>query len=739
MLMPAWTSLRRTGTVATIGCLALLAPAPTAAVAAAGSPAVAAKAHPRIRHFNVGAPHSPQLLNQLASAASQASASGTRAAARAAALSSASQGVDVASYQHPSGQAITWGDVATAGIRFAAIKATEGAYYVNPYAKGDLTAAKAAGLAVMAYAFAIPNGDGASSSPVVQADYAVAHSAGQDGIYSPIMLDIEYDPYYKQDGTNQCHGLSKSAMVAWISRFVAEVENKTGVYPSIYSTTGWWTLCTGNNAGFGKDPLWIASYTTSTSPGTLPAGWPAGGWTFWQYSSTGTVNGIATTGHTDLDQLSPNFVSVLSPGAQQGTEGAPATLRVLATGSGLTYSATGLPAGLTIDPSTGLITGSLPSIPGAYPVKVTATETTTASASVSFTWYVHGTVTVTAPGSHSTVAGSPVDFPVTASDTISAPPMTFSATGLPSGVSISSGGLITGWPRSPGTYHPTVTATDSLKGSGSASFTWTVTAAPDTGPTGPVRLDLGGKCLNDVGNKSANGTQLDIWTCNGSTAQKWTYGHDQSLRIHGKCLTAPAKGNRKVLLEPCTGAASRQWMLVYPRSVNAKASTIPLALVNPASKWCMADPGSSTTNGTRVVAASCNGYKAQAWTLPAGPVTSQLPGKCVDDSANGAANGTKIDLWSCNGTPAQRWTAKPDGTVRIHGKCLDVHHGGTASGTPVDLWACTGSTAQQWHLVPSGAGVSIVNPHSGRCLTDPGNSTGNVTSLHICTFYGATG
>jgi hypothetical protein len=107
---------------------------------------------------------------------------------------------------------INWAQAGAAGIQFTAIKATEGASYVNPYASADLAAARAAGLATMAYAFAILNGDGASASAVAQADYFLAHAAGTDGHVPSVMLDIEYDPYSGSDGTNQCYGLSKSAM-----------------------------------------------------------------------------------------------------------------------------------------------------------------------------------------------------------------------------------------------------------------------------------------------------------------------------------------------------------------------------------------------------------------------------------------------------------------------------------------------------------------------------------------------
>jgi GH25 family lysozyme M1 (1,4-beta-N-acetylmuramidase) len=737
VLIPASTSLRWAAALVTASCIGLLALTAPPAAAATGRAMATAGVRPKpIDHFNVGAAHSPQLLKELA--ASGGTTSAQKAASTASSvLSGAAQGVDVASFQHPSGAAINWAQVASAGKKFAAVKSTEGDYYENRYALNDLAQARAAGLSVAAYAFAIPNGGGSSASPVTQADDIINYlKSGSAGI-PPIMLDIEYDPYVSQDGTNQCYGLSQSAMVTWISNFVTEVKNKTGLYPIIYSTTGWWTSCTGNSASFASDPLWIASFNTLNppSPGPLPAGWA--NWTYWQYASNGTVSGIS--GSVDLDQLNPGMLTLLNPGDQQGAEGAAVNTGVLAQGSGLTYSASGLPSGLSIDSSTGVITGSLPSAPGAYPVTVQVTDSTPTTVSASFTWYVHGTLTVNPPGNQSTTEGGPVDIQVpSVSDTPAEPPVTFSAPVLPPGLSITTAGLITGWPEAPGTYQVTVHAADSLEAAGSASFTWTVGTAPGTGPAGPVRLSAGGKCLNDVGNSSANGTQADIWTCNGSTSQKYTYAGDESLRIHGKCVTAQGSAALRVLLEPCTGAAAGQWMLVYPRSVNPKAGTVPLGLVNPASGWCLGVPG-STSNGTRVLAGSCNGTTYQAWTLPAGPVGSQLPGKCLDDRANSTVNGTTIDLWSCNGTAAQQWTPEPDGTIRVHGKCLDVHSGATASGTPVDLWSCNGTAAQQWHLLPAGAGSGIVNPHSGRCLTDPGDATVSGTALQIVSCAGAPG
>ncbi|MDX3242835.1 putative Ig domain-containing protein [Streptomyces sp. ME18-1-4] len=87
------------------------------------------------------------------------------------------------------------------------------------------------------------------------------------------------------------------------------------------------------------------------------------------------------------------------------------------------------------------------------------------------------TVTVTNPGSRSTTTGSSVSLQISASDSAGAT-LTYSASGLPTGLSISSStGLISGTASTAGTYSVTVTASDSTGASGSASFTWTVSTS----------------------------------------------------------------------------------------------------------------------------------------------------------------------------------------------------------------------------------------------------------------------
>ncbi|MGW7524230.1 M4 family metallopeptidase [Streptomyces sp. NPDC054783] len=86
-----------------------------------------------------------------------------------------------------------------------------------------------------------------------------------------------------------------------------------------------------------------------------------------------------------------NGVTVTNPGNQTSTVGTAVSLQVQAssTNSGaLSYSASGLPAGLSINSSTGLITGT-PTTAGTYNTTVTVTDSTGATGTATFTWTVN--------------------------------------------------------------------------------------------------------------------------------------------------------------------------------------------------------------------------------------------------------------------------------------------------------------------------------------------------------------
>jgi len=108
-------------------------------------------------------------------------------------------------------------------------------------------------------------------------------------------------------------------------------------------------------------------------------------------TSTGPVPTAFTLNGTQCNKSGGNTVTVTSPGNQNGTTGTAASLQIKATdsasGQSLTYAATGLPAGLSINTSTGLISGT-PTTANTYTVTVTAKDTTGATGTVTFTWTV---------------------------------------------------------------------------------------------------------------------------------------------------------------------------------------------------------------------------------------------------------------------------------------------------------------------------------------------------------------
>jgi hypothetical protein len=120
-------------------------------------------------------------------------------------------------------------------------------------------------------------------------------------------------------------------------------------------------------------------------------------------------------------------------------------------------------------------------------------ETCTDSAQQQWTMPSGGggnTVTVTNPGSQTSTAGTAASLQMHASDSASGQTLTYSVTGLPAGLSISSSsGLISGTPTTAGTSNVTVTATDTSGAAGFASFSWTVNSATSACGTANVALN----------------------------------------------------------------------------------------------------------------------------------------------------------------------------------------------------------------------------------------------------------
>ncbi|MFF6776698.1 ricin-type beta-trefoil lectin domain protein [Streptomyces sp. NPDC012637] len=141
-----------------------------------------------------------------------------------------------------------------------------------------------------------------------------------------------------------------------------------------------------------------------------------------------------------------------------------------------------------------------------------------------------------------------------------------------------------------------------------ATFTWAGTPG-GAAPTGPL-TGLAGKCLDVAGAATADGTPVQLYTCNGTTAQRWTLAADGSVRALGKCLDATAGG---------------------------------------------------TADGTKVQLYTCNGTGAQRWSYDptTHDVVNTAADKCLDVTGNSSADGTRAQIWTCTGGANQKWTHQP--------------------------------------------------------------------------------
>jgi Putative Ig domain len=159
------------------------------------------------------------------------------------------------------------------------------------------------------------------------------------------------------------------------------------------------------------------------------------------------------------------------------------------------------------------------------------------------------TVTVTNPGSQTGTVGTAVSLQIHATDSASGQTLTYSATGLPTGLSISTSGLITGTPTTAATNSVTVTATDTTGAHGSTSFSWTISTSGggctssqllgnpgfETGAAAPWTSTAGIINANGAGETSHGGTWY-AWLDGYGTTHTDTLS--QSVTIPAACTAS---------------------------------------------------------------------------------------------------------------------------------------------------------------------------------------------------------
>jgi lysozyme len=185
-------------------------------------------------------------------------------------------GVDVSVYQAKT----NWSTVASSGVSFAFVKATEGRGAKNTAFAQEWPAAQAAGLVRSAYHYFVPTDD-----PHLQATFFL-NTVGE-------LADTDLAPMFDLEITN---GMNVSSVLANAQAWLNDVETATGRIPIIYTNASFFNQL-GNPAGFDRYPLYVSDYDVNCPKVPLP--WK--NWTFWQHSGSGTTTGIP--GQVDLDMF----------------------------------------------------------------------------------------------------------------------------------------------------------------------------------------------------------------------------------------------------------------------------------------------------------------------------------------------------------------------------------------------------------------------------------------------------
>jgi hypothetical protein len=274
----------------------------------------------------------------------------------------------------------------------------------------------------------------------------------------------------------------------------AEVSGVSNAYPVIVRPANQ-TSTVGQSAqlqlsGYDPDGMPVSYTATGLPPGlilTQSTGLISGqGATAGTYNVTVSVSdGVLSTSTAfswTMNAATNAAPSITQPANQTSTVGQPAQLQLVGSdpeGQPISFSANGLPPGLTLQSATGLISGQ-GTTAGTYNVVVSVSDGAL-STSASFVWTMNsGSVNappvITQPANQTSIVGQSVQLQLVGSDP-EGKPVSYTVTGLPPGLSVTSTGLISGQGTTAGTYMVTATVSDGAL-STQAAFFWTVNAPP---------------------------------------------------------------------------------------------------------------------------------------------------------------------------------------------------------------------------------------------------------------------
>jgi hypothetical protein len=294
---------------------------------------------------------------------------------------------------------------------------------------------------------------------------------------------------------------------------------------------------TSNGSAFGTVGTPFAyTITASNSPASfnvaqLPPGLTSSGA---QISGTPTTAGLYFTSTSANNAQGQGAILVLfftisaagpvpsltSPAVASADAGSAFSYTVTATNSPTSFSATGLPSGLSLDPTTGALTGT-PASPQVATIALTASNSYGSSPPRNLVLTIGSFSAITSAATASATAGSGFSYTLTASNS----PVTFNVSGLPAGLTFNAtSGAITGTPTQAGSYTLVASANNALGTGPSSAIALSVGdptsgAAPSLAPVivmqpSPLSATVGSTVQFSVGAAGTGATSYQ-WSRNG--------------------------------------------------------------------------------------------------------------------------------------------------------------------------------------------------------------------------------